>query len=161
MRLTGNETADRLVKIRSQAPQTLSPTKRPSHTHSSMETGKKKTVDTWHSSTRFGDWGGHSRPLSSACVQGSVVWVPIWRGLAFQTLPYVSVDMLTKPQTHPSALPKICRGMSANMATWCWSGNQAVGLSRQPLPDGWFCGINQTEDLTCMAVNRKMCNVQH
>ena len=27
-----------------------------------------------------------------------MVWVPIWRGLAFQTLPCVSADKLTKPQ---------------------------------------------------------------
>ena len=33
------------------------------------------------------------------CTQGIVVWVPIWRGLAFQTLPFVSADKLTKPET--------------------------------------------------------------
>ena len=31
---------------------------------------------------------------------------------------------------------------------------QAVLLSRRPLPDDWFCGINWTDDLTCMAVDR-------
>ena len=35
----------------------------------------------------------------NACAQGIVVWVPIWRGLALQTLPFVSADRLTKPQT--------------------------------------------------------------
>ena len=54
----------------------------------------------------------------------------------------------------PSVLPKICRQTSANMAAGCWSGDQAVGLGRRPLSDGWFCGINQTEDLTCTAVDR-------
>ena len=58
------------------------------------------------------------------------------------------------PRPHPSILPKICREMSANMATGCWSGDQAVGLGRRPLLDGWFCGINRTEDLTCTAVDR-------
>ena len=41
---------------------------------------------------------GPSRPLYFACTQGTVVWVPIWRGLAFRTLPCVSLDMLTKAQ---------------------------------------------------------------
>ena len=57
------------------------------------------------------------------------------------------------PRPRPSVLPKICWEMSANMAAGCWSGDQAVGLSRKPLPDGWFCGISRTEDLTCMAVD--------
>ena len=58
------------------------------------------------------------------------------------------------PRPRPSVLPKICWETSANMATRCWSGDQAVGLSRWPLLDGWFCGTNRTEDLTCTAVNR-------
>ena len=58
------------------------------------------------------------------------------------------------PRPRPSVLPKVCRETSANMATGCWSGDQAVGLGRRPLPDGWFCGINRTEDLTCTAVDR-------
>ena len=58
----------------------------------------------------------------------------------------------TNPWPRPSVLPKICRETSANMATGCWSGDQAVGLSTRNLPDSWFCGINQTEDLTCTAV---------
>ena len=56
-------------------------------------------------------------------------------------------------QTLHDALPS-CRETSANMAAWCWSGDQAVGLGRRPLPDGWFCGINLTEDLTCTTVDR-------
>ena len=58
------------------------------------------------------------------------------------------------PRPHPSVLPKICRETSANMAAGHWSGDKAVGLGRRPLPDGWFCGINRTEDLTCTAVDR-------
>ena len=58
------------------------------------------------------------------------------------------------PRPRPSVLPKVCRETSANMATGCWSDDQAVGLGRRPLPDGWFCGINWTEDLTCTAVDR-------
>ena len=58
------------------------------------------------------------------------------------------------PRPRPSVLPKICRETSANMAAGCWSGDQAVGLSRRPLPDGRFCGINRTEDLTYKAVDR-------
>ena len=75
-------------------------------------------------------------------------------GLAFQTLPCVSADKLTKPQTTFWVLPKICRETSANMATGCWSDDQAVGLSRRPLLDGWFCGIIWTKDLTCTSVDR-------
>ena len=57
------------------------------------------------------------------------------------------------PRPHPSVLPNIHRETSANMATRCWSGDQAVGLGRRPLPDGWFCGINRTENPTCTAVD--------
>ena len=58
------------------------------------------------------------------------------------------------PRPRPSVLPKMCRETSANMAAGCWSGDQAVGLGRRPLPDSWFCGISRTEDLTCTAVDR-------
>ena len=58
------------------------------------------------------------------------------------------------PRPRPSVLPKICREMSANLAARCWSGDQAVGLGRRPLPHGWFCGISWTKDLTCTAVDR-------
>ena len=58
------------------------------------------------------------------------------------------------PWPRPSILPKIFRETSANMASWCWSGDQAAGFGRRPLPDGWLCGINRTEDLTCMPVDR-------
>ena len=79
---------------------TLSPTERPRHfsTLGTMETGRKKTVDTRHTLTQSGDWSGSSRPLSSACAQGTVVRVPIWRGLAFDTSLDVNADKLTKPQ---------------------------------------------------------------
>ena len=119
-----------------------------------MDTVRKKTVDTRHTLTQFGDWSVPSRPLSSACAQGTVVWVPIWRGLAFQTLPCVSADKMTKPQTTSfSPVQHIPRDVSY-MATRCWSGDQAVGLGRRPLPGIWICGINRTEDLTCTAVDR-------
>ena len=54
---------------------TLSPTERPRHfsTLGTMQTGRKKTVDTRHPLTQFGDWSGPSRPLSSACAQSIVV----------------------------------------------------------------------------------------
>ena len=47
--------------------------------------------------------------------------------------------------------------MSANMAAWCWSGDQAVGLGRRPLPDSWFGGINRTQsDLHgCQSLKKK------
>ena len=79
----------------------LSPTERPRHfsTFDTMETGRKKTVDTRHTLTQFGDWSGPRSPLSSACAQDTVVWVSVWRGLAIQTLPCVSADKLTKPET--------------------------------------------------------------
>ena len=58
--LTGNERADRLAKISSQALQTQNPVtyrKKPRHfsTPGTMETGRKKTVDTRHTLTHFGD----------------------------------------------------------------------------------------------------------
>ena len=76
--LTGNENADKLAKIGSQAPQTqkiLSPTERPRHfsTLGTMETGRNTTVDIRHPLTQSRDWSGPSRPLSSACAQGIVV----------------------------------------------------------------------------------------
>ena len=105
--LTGNKTADRLAKIGSQAPQTQNPVtyreaKTLLHSRYSGDWKKKKpqkTLDTRHTLAQFGDWSGPSRPLSSACAQGIVIWVLIWRGLVFQTLPFVSADKLTKPQT--------------------------------------------------------------
>ena len=77
---TGNERADRLAKMGSQAPQIQNPvtyreakTLLHSSTPGSMETGRKKTVDTRHTLTQFGDWSGPSRPPSSACARGIVV----------------------------------------------------------------------------------------
>ena len=52
------------------------------------------------------------------------------------------------PRPHPSVLPNIYRETSANMAAWCLSVDQAVGLGRRPLLDVSFCGIDRTEDLT-------------
>ena len=57
------------------------------------------------------------------------------------------------PKSKPLKQAMVCPDAPANMAAWCWPGDQAVGLGRS-LPDGWFCGINRTEDLTCTAVNR-------
>ena len=57
------------------------------------------------------------------------------------------------PRPCPSVLPNIYWETSANMAARCLSCDQAVGLGRSPVPDGWICGINRTEDLTCTAVN--------
>ena len=87
--------------VRLRRHRTLSPTERPRHfsTPGSMETGRTKTADTRHTLAQFGDRNGPSRPLSSVCVQGTVIWEPIWRGLAFQTLPCVSTNKLTKPKT--------------------------------------------------------------
>ena len=119
-----------------------------------METGRKKTVDTRHTFTQFGDWSRPSRPLSSAFAKGTVVWVPNCRGLAFQNFPVWVRTSWPNPRPRPSVQPKICRETSANMAAGGWSGDQAVGLGGRPLPDGWICGINRTEDLTCMAVDR-------
>ena len=71
------------------------------------------------------------------------------------------------PRPHPSVLPRICWETSVNMAARCWSGDKAVGLSRRPPLDGWFCGINRTEDLTSTAVDcwrirrRRSCHTSH
>ena len=53
--------------------------------------------------------------------------------------PGISDTSLCESRPRPSVLHKICRKTSANMAEGCWSGDQAVGLGRRPLPDGWFC----------------------
>ena len=75
--LTENETEDRLPKsaVRLDRHRTLSPTERPRHFSilGTMETGRRKTMDTRHTLTQFGNWSGPSRPLSSACAQGTVV----------------------------------------------------------------------------------------
>ena len=72
--LTGNERADRLAKIGCQALQTRNPvTHRHFSSPGSMETGKTKTANTRHSLTQLRDLNRPSRPLSSACAQGSVV----------------------------------------------------------------------------------------
>ena len=57
------------------------------------------------------------------------------------------------PRAHPSVLLKICQETSASMAAWCWSCDQAMGLSRRLLPDCWFCSIKCTEDLTHTSVD--------
>ena len=132
----------------------LSPTERPWHfsTLGTMETGRNTTVDIRHTLTQFGDWSGPSRPLSSACAQGIVVWVPPseedWH---FRHFPLWVRTSWPNPRPRSSVLPKLCRETSANMAAGCWSGDQAVGLGRRPLPDGWFCGINRTDDLYASA----------
>ena len=92
--LTGNEKAYlQKLAVRLRRHRILSPTERPRHisTLGTMETGRKTTVDIRHTLTQFGDWSGPNRPLSSACARR--------RGLAFHTLPFVSVGKLTKPQT--------------------------------------------------------------
>ena len=76
--LIGNEKADRLAKISSQAPQTQNPvTYREAKTllHFRYNGDWKKQNGGYqaHTLTQFGDWSGPSRPLSSTCAQGIVV----------------------------------------------------------------------------------------
>ena len=81
MGLTGNERADRLAEIGSQAPQTQNPvTYREAKTllHPRFNGDWKKINGEYQARP-----GPIRRPLSSACAQGTVFWVPIWRGLAF------------------------------------------------------------------------------
>ena len=79
--LTGNETADRLAKIGSQAPQTQKlVTYREAKTLLHFRFNgdwKNEKADTKHTLTQSGDWSGPSRLLSSACAQGTVVRVPM------------------------------------------------------------------------------------
>ena len=107
----------------------LSPTERPRHfsTLGTMETGRKTMVDSRHTLTQFGDCSGPSRPLSFACAQGIVVWVPIWRGLAFQTLPFVSADKADQTPDHVlQSCPKYAERrqltwpQGADLATKLW-----------------------------------------
>ena len=98
--MTGNETGDRLAKTCNQALQTQNPvtyteTKPLLTVQRRLE--KKAMVVTMHTLTQFGDKSKPNRPLFSTCTQSTVVWMPIWRGLAFQTPPGVSEDKVTKP----------------------------------------------------------------
>ena len=43
---------------------------------------------------------------------------------------------------------------SPDMAAWCWSSGQVVGLDRGPLLNGWLCS-NWIEDLTCMTITEE------
>ena len=114
---------------------TLLPSERSRHssTHGSKDTGRKTLLVIRHTVTWL---GGLAQQITIfTCEQGAVVLMHIWRGLAFQTVPPVNADKLTKPWT-TSLLPKICWERSANLAAWCWSGDQAMGLGRGLLPNG-------------------------
>ena len=156
--LTGNETAGRLVKFGSQAPQTQNPVT------------YRETKTLLHSRYN-GDWkkekGGYQAHLD-----------PIWRlEWAQQTTIFrlrtghcglsahlkrtgISDTSLCECGHADQTLDHVLQSCpiyietSANMAAGCWSGDQAVGLGRRPLLDGWNCGINRTEDLTYTAVDR-------
>ena len=86
-------------------------------------------------------------------------WEQIWKDSTAQIGQDLGVPY--NPRSRPSVLPKICQETSANMAAGCWSGDQAMGLGRRPLPDVWFCGNSRTEALTCMAVDcwRRRCSI--
>ena len=74
------------------------PTERPRHVAIlgvQWRLEKKKTVDTRYTLTQSRDWSGPSRLLSSTSATSTVVWVPIWRGFAFQTFCCVSAKKLT------------------------------------------------------------------
>ena len=51
----------------------------------------------------------------------------------FRLLPVWVQTSWPNPRPRPSVLPKIWWETPANMATWCWSGNHAVGLGRGPV----------------------------
>ena len=89
-------------------------------------------------------------------LQGTAVWAPIWRGLAFQTPPSVSADKLTKPQTTSFSpaqyIPRDVSQHGHRMLIW-WP-------SCGPLLDGWIYGIKRTEDLTCCrSLKKKNCRI--
>ena len=140
--------------VRLRRHRTLSPTERSRHfsTPDSMETGRKKTVD---SLTQLVDWSGPSRTLPYLLPAHRALWYgfPSEEDCHLRHFPVWVRTCWPDPRPRPSVLPKICRETSANMAAWCWSGDQAVGLGRRPLPYGWFCGTNRTEDLTCTAAD--------
>ena len=79
---------------------------------------------------------------------------PYEEGWHFRHFPlWVRTDW-PNPRPRPTVLPKVCQETSANMATGCWSDDQAVGLRRRPLPDGWFLWHQPDRILTCTAVDR-------
>ena len=134
----------------------LSPTERPRHfsTRGTVETGRSQRWilgTPWSNlETGVGPADHYLPPVHRA------LWseCPSEEDWHFRHFPLWVRTSWPNPRLCPSVLPKICRETSSNMAAGCWSGDQAVGLGRRPLPDSWFCGINQTEDLTCTAVDR-------
>ena len=118
--LTGNETADlQKSAVRIRRHRTLSLIERPRHfsTLGTMETGRKKTVDTRHTLTQFVDWSGPSRPLSSACTQGTGLSAHLKRTSISDTS---LCECGQADQTPDHVLqPNIYRETSANMAAGC------------------------------------------
>ena len=155
--LTGNEKADRLAKICSQAPQTQS-----CHLHRGQDTSppsvqwRLEEIQQWISGTPWPNLETGAGPADHCLPPAHrALWseCPSEEDWHFGHFPLWVRTSWPNPRPRLSVLPKICRETSANMAAGCWSGDQAVGLGRRPLPDGWFCGIIWTEDLTCAAVD--------
>ena len=83
--------------------------------------------------------------------QGTVVKVPHLKRIGISD---TSLRECRQADQTP-VLPSIYWETSANMASGCWPDDQALGLGGRPLPDSWICGIDRTEDVTCMAVYRR------
>ena len=153
--LAGNETADRLAEIGSQAPQTQNPVT------------YRETKTLLHSRYN-GDWkkqnGGYQAHLD-----------PIWRlERAQQTAIFhlrtglcglsahlkrtgISDTSLCEcgqaDQTPDHVLQSCPKYAERHQLTWP-QGADLVTTLWGSAPDSWFCGINRTEDLTCTAVDR-------
>ena len=137
--------------VRLRRHRTLSPTERPRHfsTLGTMETGRKKNKKTqkrWIPGTPWPNLETGAGPADHYLPPAHrALWseCPSEEDWYFRHFPLWVRTSWPNPRTRPSVLPNIYRETSANMATRCWSGDQAVGL-----------GINRTEDLTCTAVDR-------
>ena len=134
----------------------LSPTERPDTSPLSVQ-WRLEEIQRWISGTSWPNLetgagpADHHLPRAHRALWSECTSEEDWHFRHFSVWMWTSWP---NPRPRPSVLPRVCWEMSANMATGCWSDDQAVGLGRRPLLDGWFCGINRTEDLSCTAADR-------
>ena len=150
--LTGNEKEDRLAKIGSQAPQTQNPvTYREAKTllHSRYNGDWKKGNDGYQA---------HLHPIwrLERAQQATIFRLRTGHCGLSAHLKRIGISDSSlcecgqADQTPDHVLQSCPKYAERRQLRWL----QGVGLGRRPLPDGWFCGINRTEDLTCTAVDR-------
>ena len=157
--LTGNEKADRLAKIGSQAPQTQNPV-----TYREAKTLLRSRYNgDWKKDN--GEYQAHLDPIwrleraqqttiFRLCTGHCGLSAHLKRiGISDTSLCECGQD----DQTPDHVLQSCPKYAERHQLTWPQGADLTTklwGLGRRPLLDGWFCGINRTEDLTCTAVDR-------